>query len=94
MERYINNNSCPITPDMTVLDVVSRYRQTEKIFKRYDKRVGACICCEALFEPLKELPKKFNLDLDKLIHELNLVVEETVSSIQKNKGSFKFGVRS
>ena len=30
-----------IRPEMTVLDIVSRYRQTEKVFKEYDNYVEA-----------------------------------------------------
>jgi len=33
---------------MTVMDVVSLYRKTEIIFKKYEKQAGACICCQAL----------------------------------------------
>jgi len=35
-----------IDPEMTVLDVVSRWRETEAVFKRYDARAGECICCK------------------------------------------------
>lgn len=59
-----------ITPDMTVLDVVSRYRTTEGVFKRYDDRAGTCICCEALFETLDHLAQKYDLDLNGLLEDL------------------------
>ena len=42
----------PIQPEMTVLDVISSYRQTEAIFKRYDAQPGERVCCQALFESL------------------------------------------
>ncbi len=41
-----------ISPDMTILDVVSKYRSTETVFKQYDEPAGVCLCCQALFEPL------------------------------------------
>ena len=59
-----------IHADMTVLDVVSRYRQAEDVFKKYDEQAGECICCEALFEPLRGVAKKYKLDLEKLIADL------------------------
>jgi hypothetical protein len=59
-----------IHPEMTVLDVVSRYRQTEKVFKRYDAQAGECICCQALFESLRDVAKKYDLDLIKLLADL------------------------
>lgn len=44
-----------IDPDMTILDVVSRYRQAEAVFERYDEKAGVCLCCQALFDPLKDV---------------------------------------
>jgi hypothetical protein len=64
-----------IHPDMTVLDVVSRFRQSEAVFKKYDERAGVCICCEALFEPLKEASAKYGLDLKELLSDLESAVD-------------------
>jgi hypothetical protein len=35
-----------IHADMKVLDIVSHYRQTLDVFKRYDEPASECICCE------------------------------------------------
>ena len=59
-----------IHPEMTVLDVISRYRETEAVFKQYDERAGECICCQALFEPLRNVATKYGLDLKKLMTDL------------------------
>ncbi len=59
-----------ISPDMTVLDIVSRFRSTEAVFKKYDHIAGECICCQALFDPLKTVAGKYNLDLKQLIQDL------------------------
>lgn len=59
-----------ITPDMTVLDVVSRWRQTEAVFRSYDKTAGECICCNALFETLSDAAARYRLDLASLIRDL------------------------
>jgi len=59
-----------IHPEMTVLDIVSRYRQTEEVFKRYDAQAGECICCQALFEFLREVAEKYHLDLKELLEDL------------------------
>jgi hypothetical protein len=50
--------------------VVSKYRQAEDVFKKYDEQAGECICCQALFEPLKDVAKKYKLDLEKLMTDL------------------------
>jgi hypothetical protein len=59
-----------IHPEMTVVDVLSRYRHTEAVFRRYDDKAGECICCNALFEPLKHVASRYDLNLDELLAEL------------------------
>ncbi len=63
-----------INPEMTVLDIVSRYRKTEAVFKSYDEQAGECICCQALFEPLRNVAEKYGLDLQKLLVDLESVL--------------------
>ena len=60
-----------IRPEMTVLDVVSKYRETEAVFKQYDEQAGECICCQALFDPLKNVAEKYGLNLGNLLTALN-----------------------
>ena len=59
-----------ITPEMTILDVVSGFRQTEQVFRRYDAEAGVCLCCQALFDSLKEAARKYGLDLKRLLADL------------------------
>lgn len=59
-----------IRPEMTVLDVVSRYRKTEEVFKQYDKQAGECICCHALFKTLQDVAKKYGFSLEKFLNDL------------------------
>jgi hypothetical protein len=59
-----------IHADMTVLDVVSKYRQTEDVFNKYDEQAGECICCQALFDPLKDVAERYKLDLERLMADL------------------------
>ncbi|MFO7931069.1 MAG: hypothetical protein R6U97_06655 [Desulfosalsimonas sp.] len=69
--------SAKITPDMTVLDVVSRWRQTEKVFRSYDQTAGECICCNALFDTLSDAAARYSLDLTALIRDLKEASGET-----------------
>ena len=64
-----------ISPRMTVLDVVSRFRETEAVFKSYDAQAGACICCEALFEPIEEAARRFGLNLEGLMSDLDAAIQ-------------------
>jgi hypothetical protein len=59
-----------INAEMTVLDVVSHYRQTEAVFKRYDQEAGVCICCEALFDPISAVATRYGLPLKRLLADL------------------------
>ena len=62
-----------IRPEMTILDVVSRYRQAEAVFAKYDEKAGVCLCCEALFDPLHQIAERYGLDLETLLADLNAV---------------------
>jgi hypothetical protein len=75
MNQYTPENKPTITPDMTILDVVSRYRRTEEVFNQYDEKAGVCLCCQALFDPLKEVARKYGLDLGDLVGELKAFIE-------------------
>jgi len=57
-------------PEMTVLDVVFRWRETEAVFKRYDAQAGECICCRSLFESVQDVAQKYGLDLKSLLRDL------------------------
>lgn len=59
-----------IRPDMTVLDIVSTFKATQAVFKKWDEKAGECICCNALFEPLETAAAKYSLDLDALVRDL------------------------
>jgi hypothetical protein len=59
-----------ITPEMTVLDVLYRHRPTEAVFRKYDAVAGVCLCCQALFDSVEELARKYSLDLEQLLADL------------------------
>lgn len=56
--------------DMTLLDILSEYRETETVFKSYDKLAGECICCNCLFDTLEQMVEKYRFDLAKIQEEL------------------------
>jgi hypothetical protein len=70
VSRSVPENMGQIRPEMTVLDVVYKYRQTEAVFKQYDQQAGECICCQALFESLQDVAARYNLDLEELLTDL------------------------
>jgi len=71
-----NGLSC-IGPRMTVLDILSRHRETEAVFKAWDSRAGECICCQALFDTVQQVADRSGLNLDRLMAEINAAVKQT-----------------
>ena len=63
-----------ITAEMTVLDIVAKHRETEAVFRRYDALAGECICCNALFETLKQVTEKYGIDLDAMLQDLKTAI--------------------
>jgi len=59
-----------ISPEMTILEVVSPCRRTEQVFRRYDAAAGVCLCCQALFDSLEAVAQKYGLDLSGLLADL------------------------
>lgn len=64
-----------IRPEMTVLDIISKYRETEAVFKRYDDKAGECICCQALFDTVQDVAQKYGLDLTELMSDLETIID-------------------
>ncbi len=58
------------TSEMTVLEVIERYRETESVFRKYDEQVGVCLCCQALFETLAAVAEKYRLNLEQFLSDL------------------------
>ncbi len=63
-----------ITPEMTLLEVVELYPQTEVVFRKYDRQAGVCLYCQALFEPLLVMAEKYTLNLQVLLEDLNAII--------------------
>ena len=70
-------SNADITPDMSVLDVLSLCRDTEDVFRSYDDAAGECICCNELFETLCDVAEKYNLDLEQLINDLRATARKS-----------------
>jgi hypothetical protein len=60
----------PITPEMTIVEVLHQHRQTEAVFRRYEGEANGCLLCHALFDTLAEAASKYGLNLDRLLQDL------------------------
>jgi hypothetical protein len=59
---------------MTVLDIVARWPKTQDVFRSYDESAGECIMCQALFETVREVSRRYGLDEGGLVGKLNTAV--------------------
>ena len=59
-----------INPEMTVLDVVSAYKETLPVFKEYDALAKECICCKSLFKTIRSAAAKYGFDLNRFLDDL------------------------
>ena len=70
-DMEMNRSKNPSSPlDMTLPDLVEKYREATEIFNRYNEKAGECILCHSLFEPLKTVIEKYGLDEKTLLAEL------------------------
>ena len=75
-EKPARRSSGIITPEMTILDVISEYRETEAIFRGLEARTGTCICCQGLFLTLRTAAVRYGFDLETLLTELNALIAD------------------
>jgi hypothetical protein len=74
-----------IHKDLTVLDIVSRFRETEAVFKAYDAAAGECICCQALFDRLEDVCTRYHLNMDRLLSDLEAAIKTHVDSMVRDE---------
>ena len=63
----------PITPEMTLIEVLYQHRQTEAVLRRYEGEAQGCLLCQALFDTLAQAAAKYGLDLERLLQDLREV---------------------
>ena len=71
MHQSNTTDQGPVTPQMTLVEVMTQWRASEAVFKTYEAQAGTCLRCHALFDTLEEAAQKYNLDLAKLVADLN-----------------------
>ncbi|BEP28753.1 hypothetical protein [Helicovermis profundi] len=54
-----------------IFDIVEKYPQAENIFRSYDAIADCCILCTHLFDTIDLLSKKYNINIDILLKQLN-----------------------
>ncbi len=73
----MKNKTAAITQKTVILDIISRYRETEAVFKKLEVETGACICCQALFLTIGEAAARFGFDPDRAIDDILGLIRTT-----------------
>ncbi len=74
----MSEKSWPVTTDMTILDIISQYPGTEKIFKKLETETGVCVCCQALYVPLQEAATQFGFDADQVLANIKAEIDQGI----------------
>lgn len=65
-----------ITKEMTVLEIVENYPETEEAFRSFDSVLGRCLLCSNLFDSIEDIAETYGLDAEELIARLNAAIKE------------------
>jgi hypothetical protein len=76
MNQNTTDEKSIIAPEMTILEIVSKYRHAETVFKQYDEKARVCLCCKALFDPLKDIADKYYLNLEEIMTDLKKIIKD------------------
>ncbi len=60
-----------ITENMVLLDIVSDFPETEKVFHEYDKKIGKCLLCSNLFDTIAKVTIVYDINLQDILKKLN-----------------------
>lgn len=60
-----------IDKDMTPLEIVEKFPETECIFHEYDDLIGECLLCNYLFDSINDIAEKHKIDVNEMIKRLN-----------------------
>lgn len=63
-----------LNKDMTILDIVADYPNTEDVFRTYDDIAGKCTMCHNLFDTLEEFADMYKINYSDLIDRLEKVL--------------------
>lgn len=74
MNNVISPDETVLTPQMTLLEIMYRWRASENVFRAYESQAGVCLRCQALFDTLEDVANKYRLDLQTLLDDLQTLI--------------------
>ena len=70
-----------VTENMVLLDIVSDFPETEKIFRKYDKEIGKCLLCNHLFDTITKVTIVYGIDKQEILNKLNGLFKTSFSDL-------------
>ena len=65
-----------IHQDMTLLEAVQLHPATTAVFRSNDEQAGECILCNALFETIGATARRYGLNLEELLADLEHAAQQ------------------
>ncbi len=65
-----------VSAEMTVLDLISTFKETQEVIRAFDAQAGECILCNSLFDSLRGMTEKYGLDLNIVMQEVRRVAHK------------------
>lgn len=75
MDNITTTGKKTISPDMTLLEIMYRWRASEGVFRAYEGQAGVCLRCQALFDTLEDVARKYRLDLQAILRDLHNLIQ-------------------
>jgi hypothetical protein len=64
-----------ILSSMTLLEIIELRPNAVEVFRQYEQAAGSCLLCNNLFDSLESVAIRYDIELDKLLEELENIKE-------------------
>lgn len=65
--------------EMSLLDIMAKWENTQDIIKSYDSQAKTCLCCNHLFETLEQVCNQFQISKSEITKKLNKCIKSSYS---------------
>ncbi|MCK9445245.1 MAG: hypothetical protein M0Q14_12045 [Tissierellaceae bacterium] len=65
-----------ITKNMTMLEIIENYPETEEVFRAYDDIAGKCLLCNNLFDSIETIAMEYSINSEEMLNKINILIAE------------------
>lgn len=63
-----------ITKNMTMLEIIENYPETEEVFRAYDDIAGKCLLCNNLFDSIETIAMEYSINSEEMLNKINILI--------------------